>query len=264
MTLETTTEIDRTDLQDPGTIDSALITTVKCLSSYNWVEAPTPTIAVPGAPPLWTPPKEVCQLKKDSGLIYTKQNAARHPNCPLEPLFRSLFITNPSFDVRSVDVIADRNSIRKLLFFANPNIARRGIEPFSITIEVIRDTTIMYHLDSTTHEDITPNNFRGYNREFEKTYTTNQIEGSTGHYKIISYSFYGLNLIVRHKSDGCVKTDASPPTSGDQCPGASDVSQFLDTLSVSLPKRPDTASAGSELKLYVLRHSTPSHKSRVQ
>jgi hypothetical protein len=55
------------------------------------------------------------QLKKDSGLVYVAQNAARHPESPLEPLFRALYIENPSFDISSVNIVSDRNDIRKLV-----------------------------------------------------------------------------------------------------------------------------------------------------
>ncbi len=80
------------------------------LASY-WIEAPTPTIAVPGSPPLWSAPRAPRQLKKASGLIYIAQNAARHPDSPLESLSRALYIANPSFDIRSIDVVTDRNNM---------------------------------------------------------------------------------------------------------------------------------------------------------
>src|SRR2546421_13028149 len=100
MASTTVSEISRLDLQELETPALASITDVKLLSSYNWIEAPsaTPTIAVPGCPALWSAPRVSRRLNKDSGLIYIAQNAARHPECPLEPLFRAIYITNPSFD----------------------------------------------------------------------------------------------------------------------------------------------------------------------
>src|SRR5947207_5249456 len=103
------TEISRQALQELKTPSSALITDVKHLSSYNWMEEPTPTIVVPGSPALWSPPIAPQKVKKDSGLIYIAQNAARHPDSPLEPLFRALYIEHPSFDIHSIDVVTDRN-----------------------------------------------------------------------------------------------------------------------------------------------------------
>jgi hypothetical protein len=81
-------DILRADLAESKPTATASITDVNHLSSYNWIEAPEPTIAVPGSPALWSPPKAPQQVAKDSGLIYSAQNAARHPESPLEPLFR--------------------------------------------------------------------------------------------------------------------------------------------------------------------------------
>lgn len=98
----TVSKISCLDLREFETPALALITNVKPLSSYNWIEAPnaTPTIAVPGSPALWSAPRVSRRLKKDSGLIYIAQNAARHPESPLKPLFRALYTTHPLFDIR--------------------------------------------------------------------------------------------------------------------------------------------------------------------
>ncbi|KFY03001.1 hypothetical protein V490_00343 [Pseudogymnoascus sp. VKM F-3557] len=208
MTPTTIAQISRLELQELNAPLVATITDVKQLSSYNWIEAPSPTIAVPGTPPLWSAPSAPRQLKKDSGLIYIAQNAARHPDSPLEPLFQALCITNPSFDIRSIDVVTDRNNIRKLLSFINPSMTRNGLETFTINIEVTKNTAIFCRDETATHEFIGPDEFKGYGREFEKAYTTRQIGASTGHHRIITYRFGGLNFIVRHETDGYVGTDA--------------------------------------------------------
>lgn len=182
----------------------ALITDVKHLSSYNWIEASTPTIAVPGSPPLWSAPKCPKRLKKDSGLIYVAQNAARHPDSPLEPLFRALYTANPSFDIRSVDIVTDRNNIRKLLSIVNFRLSKGGLEPFAISVEIAGNTAIFCREEAVTHEIVGPNDFRGFGHEFEKAYTTEQISGSTGHHRIVSYRFGGLKFLVRHETDGYV------------------------------------------------------------
>ncbi len=197
-------EIARTDLGKLETPVRASITEVNSLSSYNWIEAAEPSIAVPGIPALWSPPKVPLPLKKDSGLIYIAQNAARLPESPLEPLFRALFITNPSFDIRPVDVVTDRNNIRKLLSFVDPGSSRNGLEAFTIKIEVTKNTAVFCRDETKTTEYIAPDEFRGFGHEFEKAYTIPQLEGSTGHHRIISYRFGGLNFVVRHETDGSV------------------------------------------------------------
>lgn len=143
-------------------------------------------------------------MKKDSGLIYIAQNAARNPDSPLEPLFRALYTTNPSFDIRSIDIVTDRNNIRKLLSFVNPSLSKSGLEPFVIGVEIAGNTAIFCREEAVTPEIVGPNDFRGFGHEFEKAYTTEQVSGSTGPHRIISYCSGDLNFLVRHETDGYI------------------------------------------------------------
>ncbi|PKK42541.1 hypothetical protein CI102_14545 [Trichoderma harzianum] len=236
------TRLDLKDLRAP----LASITDVKPLSSYNWIEAPTPTIAVPGSPPLWSPLRGSRRLRKDSGLVYIAQNAARHPDSPLEPLFRAVYITNPTFDIRLIDVVTDRNNVRKLLSFINPGSLQDGLQTFTIHIEVTKNTAIFCREETTTQEYIGPHEFRGFGHEFEKAYTTNQIDGSTGHHRVISYRFGDLNFIVRHETDGYV-ADTMPHS---QEPGDTNLSNILASLSLSPSKGlADITPTGSKLTI---------------
>ena len=174
-------EISRTDLQSLETPTSAYIADVTALSSYSWIEAPadTPTIAVPGRPALWSALQAPRRLNQDSGLVYIAQNAARHPESPLEPLFRALLIAHPSFDIKSIDIVSDRSIIRKLLSFVDPSSARNGLEPFTMNIEMRNKTAIFCRDEPKAMEYIEPHEFKGFGHEFEKACTINQVEGST-------------------------------------------------------------------------------------
>ncbi|RDW58873.1 hypothetical protein BP6252_13349 [Coleophoma cylindrospora] len=231
-------EISRLDLQE--------------LNAPAWLEAPhaTPSIAVPGSPALWSMPRVSSRLNKDSGLVYIAQNAARHPESPLEPLFRALYVTHPSFDIRSTDVVTDRNNIRKLLSFIDPGSTRNGLEEFTINIEVIKNTAIFCRDEAKTMEYIAPHEFRGYGHEFEKEYTVNQISGSTGHHRIISYRFGGLKFIVRHETDGYVGTDTRMFSSKANGPSQDDLSSMLGELSLSASladSHPNIVPTGSKM-----------------
>ena len=250
MASTTVSEISRLDLQELETPALASITDVKFLSSYNWIEAPnaTPTIAVPGSPALWSVPGVSRRLKKDSGLIYIAQNAARHPESPLEPLFRALYITHPSFDIRSTDVVTDRNNIRKLLSFIDPSSNRSGLEAFTMNIEITKNTAIFCRDEAKTMEYIGPQEFRGFGHEFEKAYTIAQINGSTGHHRIISYCFSDLNFIVRHETDGYVDTDTRTSSSKAKNHTQDDLSSMLEALSLSpASNHPGITPSGSKL-----------------
>ena len=249
MASTTIAEISRLDLQDLDTPPSASITDVKQLSSYSWIEAPVPTIAVPGSPPRWSAPRVPRQLKKDSGIIYIAQNAARHPDSPLEPLFRALYITNPSFDIRLTDVVTDRNNIRKLLSFINPSSTRNGLEAFTIKIEVTENTAIFSREETATQEFIGKHEFKGYGHEFEKAYTTSQISGSTGHHGIISYRFSDLNFILRHEIDGFVNTGTRKPSNSKE-PKIDSLSSMLGSFSLTPNNSPPIITpAGSKLMI---------------
>ena len=268
-TLAPLAQISRLDLLDLSTPPSASITDVKHLSSYNWIEAPRPTIAVPGSPPLWSAPKAPRQLKKDSGLIYIAQNAARHPDSPLEPLFRALYIANPSFDIRSIHVVTDRNNLRKLLSFINPSSTKNGLETFTINIEVAKNTAMFCREETATHEFIGPGEFRGFGHEFEKAYTTSQISGSTGHHRVISYRFSDLNFIVRYETDGYVDAGTRVPPSNRKERENDSLSSMLGSLSLSPTNdTPNTTPTGSKLTIreegqVVPHESTLEIKTRV-
>ncbi|KAI1772319.1 hypothetical protein F4818DRAFT_183195 [Hypoxylon cercidicola] len=260
-------EITRPYVQGLSTPEAS-ITGTKHLSSYNWIEAPTATIAIPGSPPVWSPPRITQPLKKDSGLIYIAQNAARHPSSPLEPLFRALYTTNPSFDIRSIDVVSDRNNIRKLLSFINPGSSRNPLEEFTIEVEVTGKTALFSRTETKTQEFIGLHEFRGFGHEFEKAYTTEKIEGSTGHHRIISYRFGDLEMIIRHETDGYL-ADKSMPVLPVNEREPDDLSSTMASLSLSSSSRlPTITSPGSQLTIkkggqVVPRESTLEIKTRV-
>ena len=200
-------EISRTDLQGVETPASATITDAQQLSSYNYIDKVQDklNIVVPGSPNLWLPPRAHGQLEKDTGLIYIDQHATRHPRYPLETLFRALYESQPAFDITSTDVITDRNNIRKLLNF----VSYQKRENFTIFVEVINNTVLLGRHEPVTHQVAGANPFRGYGHSFEKEYIQPLIKGSTGHYRIISYNFAGMKMIVRHETDGYIdETDA--------------------------------------------------------
>lgn len=222
------------------------MTEVKHLASYNWIEAKTPTIAVPGSPPLWSDIKVTKRLKKDTGHVYIAQNAARHPDSPLEPLFRALLIENPDYDFRKINLVTDRNNIRKLLTFVDPKSGKNGLEPFTIRAEATGGTVIFCRDETKVEEVIGPAEFRGFGHEFEKAYSSNEIAGSTGHHRIMSALFGGLSLVIRHETDGYVGGGGK----SDKAASDGDLHDLLEGLSLeSKPKASEVAAEGSKLNI---------------
>ncbi|KAK2595657.1 hypothetical protein QQS21_006630 [Conoideocrella luteorostrata] len=250
--------ISRLHLQNMKFPHHASVTEVEHLSSYNWLDKDTPTIAVPGSPSLWAPPKGPQQLTKDSGHVYISQNAGRLPETPMEPLFRALHVTKPSFDMASIDVVTDRNNMRKLLSYVSSGLGGDPLEPFVIRLEMAKDTLLMCRHDTATVQYIRPNEHRGFGHAFEKAYTEDQISGSSGHHRIISYRFCDLAFIVRHETDGYVADHTAE--SGRDYPDDDDrgLSNMLGSLALS----PDDASPsatplGSELAVQKMGQQIP-------
>ncbi|KAI0436851.1 geranylgeranyl pyrophosphate synthetase [Xylaria telfairii] len=226
-------EIPRSELQNLDFPAAAEITDVKHLSSYNWIGTESPTIVVPGSPALWAPPNRPTQVSKDSGLVYINQNAARHPDSPMEPLFLALYTTQPSFDISSTDIVTDRNNLRKLLSFVQPGAEGDALVAFTIEIEIHKNTALFSRVEESNQERIPPGEFRGFGHEFEKVYTRNQIDGSTGHHRIVSYRFGGMSFIVRHETDGYVGGNVKSRVSGIEENQADDLSGILESLSLT-------------------------------
>lgn len=245
MASDSMVEITHEDLKELKTPRPASIADVEHLSAYSWIEGDAPTIVVPGLPRLWTPPKGPRTLEKDSGIVYIAQNAARHPDSPMESLFRALLTTHPSFDLRSVKVITDRNNIRKLLHFINPSRESHTFEEFNINNEVIKNTAILGRSEVATIDTIEPHEFRGFSHQFENTYTTAGLCGSLGHYRILSYFFCGMKFVVRHEAPGYVKNGGVSHRE----PGGNDVSELLGNLSLSPASSSYISVAGSRLRV---------------
>ncbi|KAG6101924.1 hypothetical protein E4U30_000701 [Claviceps sp. LM220 group G6] len=202
--------ITRSDLHGLNSSDAAYITDVKDVSSYSWIDTSIPTIAVPGSPPLWSPPDTNIPLPKDTGLYYIAENAARLPASPMAPILRAIFATDPTFDVQTIDVITDRHNIRKLLAYIKPGSDRDKGGSFTMRLELVRNTLLLCRLDLPSTEYIQPHEYRGHGHEYEKAYTTKQFDGTAGHHRMVSYRFCGLNFLIRYETDGCVspKKDA--------------------------------------------------------
>jgi hypothetical protein len=181
------------------------------------------------------------------------QNVARHPESPLEPLFRALLLTEPSVDLRSIDVVTDRNNIRKLLSFVDPGTARGGAEDFVIKVEVVGQTALFSREEAEVRQYIAPSEFRGYGHEFEKVYTKEQIQGSTGHYRIVEYRFGGLKFLVRNEVDGYV-----PPV--ESADASNNLAHELSLLSLSKPPQASYRWQGSKLEAAMEGEVVPSEQ----
>ncbi|KAI9687226.1 MAG: hypothetical protein M1822_002269 [Bathelium mastoideum] len=162
----------------------------------------------------------------DSGMRYIDQNAARNPTFPLEPLFRALFTLKPEYEIGNIDLVTDRNNVRKLLRFV-----KGSSEAFRFEVEIAGGKTALF----TRNEDKATEmiqGFKGYGHNFESAYTK-KSSGSTGHHRVVSYKFGDLRCIVRHETDGYIDDAHGSATTTSTAKGNDDLSDLLEALSIS-------------------------------
>ncbi|KAK1236909.1 hypothetical protein MKX08_007857 [Trichoderma sp. CBMAI-0020] len=224
-------EISLSDLDTPPP-SNATITGLQHVASYNWLEGSVPTISVPGSPPLWSPPRVAPKLTPDSGMVYIDQNAARSPRYPLEPLFRALQAENPDFELADIDLVTDRNNIRKLLRFVQGSSS----DHFEIRVEIAGNKTAVFTRVEIKTKDIIQD-FRGFGHNFEKAYTKG-IPGSTGHHRIVQYLFGGMKCLIRHETDGHIESKVDPHIVPKAAAVVDGVSDFLGAVTISETNKP--------------------------
>lgn len=70
--------------------------------------------------------------------MHIDQNAYRHPECPLEPLFRSVYELNPQFNPKPIGLVTDRNNLRKIVW----SILGEDTGDFRVDIALVGDTLL--------------------------------------------------------------------------------------------------------------------------
>jgi hypothetical protein len=167
------------------------------LCSYNWQM--DGTIFVPGGPPKWTPPHLPVTLPPDTGRHFMDQNAHRVPKYPFEPAFHALSIMNPNMSLNTVDIVANRNSFRKLIEFA----AGWRRDPWCMGLHMVNNTLFISRKEKNAIQMIHGSANSGYGHNFEKAFTKPQedMESSSSHHRVIRYHIGPLDCVVRFEVD---------------------------------------------------------------
>ena len=121
------------------------------------------------------------------------------PKYPFEPVFGALSIMNPDFDFSDVDLVTNRNSLRKLLDFTKG----RASDSFRIDLNLIKDTLFLTRRERNTREMVYGNKNSGFGHNFERAFTRPQagMEDSSSHHRIIRYSLGSLVCVIRFEVD---------------------------------------------------------------
>ncbi|RPD56654.1 hypothetical protein L227DRAFT_595062 [Lentinus tigrinus ALCF2SS1-6] len=193
---------------------------VTYIGSYNWVEEDQPTIIVPGSPPEWRNRAFPYRVRYDTGARWVDQNSFRMAGSScLLPLLRAVDVVcednaDTSFDWSTVDIVTDRNGLRKLmrwLLYSGAESAAEPLKEFRIDLQLGgKKTVLMHRWEKRTREIATPpRSGCGINFERESTTPAKGCERSTGHHRIVQYDFGGLKVVVRFEVDACLPQPAS-------------------------------------------------------
>lgn len=138
-----------------------------------------------GSPGVWmdSNPRRVPQ---DTGVVFIDQNSFRMGSriSPLTPIFRAIEEMHEginSYDYTNLDVVSDRNNLRKLLRWATGDPSS-----FEIDIDCAGRTCLFTRREVKDSELVV--GFKGFGHEYEKAATRAApgCENATGHHRIIS------------------------------------------------------------------------------
>ncbi|RDW70990.1 hypothetical protein BP6252_07553 [Coleophoma cylindrospora] len=189
----------------PRPKESVKIESPSFVASYNWKNSDNPEIFVPGCPAKWSPPDLPYMVPKDNGQAIIDQNSHRIPSASFDPFFKALLRMNPSFDMTPIELITDRNSLRKLLRFVSGKVP----QSWRIDVDIVEDTMFFTRWEENRVQIITGSRDSGYGHEFEKAFLefNTALQESSGHHRIIWYSLGGIECLVRFEADGYISND---------------------------------------------------------
>ncbi|KAF9063294.1 hypothetical protein BDP27DRAFT_1335277 [Rhodocollybia butyracea] len=224
--------------------DPVKIRDLQYLGSYNWIGSKDqPTILVPGSPPEWRNITTPFTVAADVGTSFADQNSHWFPSANLVPLIVAVNTvqrsqsesgsSTKSFDWSSVDLVTDRNGLRKLLRWINGTAER----DFRIDLQLAGNTVIFSRWEKSTQAAMSGFTF-GFNFEEKTTNPAKDCEGSTGHHRIVKYDLNGLKVVVRFEVDACLPPVVSSSTNRNRSSTIDDLTLALSSTSISSKSGP--------------------------
>ncbi|KAH9046232.1 hypothetical protein EDB84DRAFT_1435628 [Lactarius hengduanensis] len=188
------------------------IDNVKYVASYNWIDAEKPTMVVPGSPAIWTGRAVPFTLQPDDGYVYFDQKNAQLAQYPMLPLFAAADAIHDEkaalpVDWPTVDVVTDRNGMRKLLRWLDPTPGR-AVRDFRIDVQLVGNKTlVLRRWESPAGGGLTN---RSYGNAFQAEMTRAAPDcPSSGHYRVVAYDMCNMKMIVRFGVDACLSSPDS-------------------------------------------------------
>ncbi|KAL1653314.1 hypothetical protein SLS61_004191 [Didymella pomorum] len=175
------------------------------ICSYNWSTTAdgSNTIYVPGTPTKWTSRDTPYRVPGDAGFHPTDYNYVRQPADPFSAVFNALTISNPDFNFKNSDILADRNNLRVLLEV----VQGKTVGPFRLDLYLIFNTLIIVRREDGFWRR---SDGKSYGFNFEKHFTapTPDMADASSHYRAIRYRMGPLRVVCRFEADAYVDTAA--------------------------------------------------------
>jgi len=199
-------------VEDPDQ-DDVVVKDCTYIGSYNWIKKETPTIIVPGSPNLWQNRAPPYTIPPDTGVHFSDQNGYRMPKSVLLPLVTAVnkrieVKKKPVFDWSSVDIVTDRNGLRKLTRWVS---GYPSIRDFRIDLQLAGEKTVLMNRWEKRNRELFSGKTFGFSFEKASTEPAPGCRQSTGHHRIVTYDLNGLKMIVRFEVDACIPPPAKYP-----------------------------------------------------
>ncbi|KJZ68351.1 hypothetical protein HIM_12260 [Hirsutella minnesotensis 3608] len=180
-------------------VSSAQSSDVLC--SYNWQTCKESAIIVPGFAAVWQDIPLPITLPKDKGNYFIDQDAAKIPQYPFETLFQATACMRHSFRFDDVDIVVNRNSLRKLLDFC----CGRVKQVFRLNLSLVHNTLVIERYEKSARQLIRGSRNSGWGHAFEQAFTKfpTAIQESSGHHRVLCYALGDLRCAVRFEVDAC-------------------------------------------------------------
>jgi len=126
-------------------------------------------------------------IPPDKGILFCDQNGYKMPKAVLLPLIvavnkRFEMRQEPPFDWSAVDIVTDRNNLRKLFRWADGTS-----KDFRIDLQLAGTKTVLMNRFSQRYREMFSGRTYGFSFEKSSTDPAPGCKNSTGHHRIITY-----------------------------------------------------------------------------
>jgi hypothetical protein len=165
----------------------------------------------------------------------------------------------PHLSMRDLDLVTDRNCLRKLLRFVSEDVD----QSFRIDVKIQGGVMFLCRWEAELRRIILSSQNFGFGHSFEKATTIfdKTLGDSSGHHQVVRYNLGGIRCLVRYEADGYTNGLGEPSNKtkaeeGDEGDDADDLLSALKSMSIASPRVKATGSVLVLNKGWVVQPST--------